>query len=137
MGVFFLFLFLRWSPYAKRPALTSSTTKLGEAVILKFYIAQHSRDKDLIKSLINNFGCGRIELNLEKSAVYFVITKFKDITDKVIPFFEKYPIQGVKALKFSNFKKVFELMKNKSHLTKMGLEKIRLIKLKLNFSRDH
>lgn len=105
--------------------------------MLKFHIAQHSRDKDLIKSLINNFGCGRIELNLEKSAVYFVVTKFNDITDKIIPFFEKYLIQGVKALDFSDFKKVVELMKNKSHLTKNGLEKIRLIKSKMNFSRDH
>jgi len=68
----------------------SSTTKLGETVILKFHIAQHSRDSDLIKSLINNFECGRIELNLEKSAVYLVVTKFKDITDKIITFFDKY-----------------------------------------------
>jgi hypothetical protein len=40
-------------------------------------------------SLITNLRCGRIELNLGRkmSAVYFIVTKFKDITEKIIPFF--------------------------------------------------
>jgi len=42
----------------------SSTCKSGEAVMLKFHIAQHSRDNELMRSLITNLGCGRIELIL-------------------------------------------------------------------------
>ena len=89
----------------------SSTIILSESVILKFHITRYIWDTNLIKSLINKLRCGRIELNLEKSAVYFVVIKFKDITNKVIPFFDKYPILGVKALDFSDFKKVVELMR--------------------------
>ncbi len=109
---------------------------LGEAVMLKFHIVQHSRDSELMKSLINDFGCGRIELNLKRSAVYFVVTKFDDIINKIIPFFDKYPIQGLKILDFSDFKSVVKLMDNKAHLTKEGLSKIRSIKSKMNFQRD-
>jgi hypothetical protein len=114
----------------------SSTYKLGEAVILKFQIAQHSRDSELMKSLVTNFECGRIELNLGRSAVYLVVTKFKDITEKIILFFDKYPLQGVKVLDFSDFKRVAELMKNKAHLTEQGLCQIRSIKSKMNLLRD-
>jgi len=39
--------------------------------------------------------------DLVELVVYFVVIKFKDITDKVIPFFDKYLIQGVKTLDFS------------------------------------
>nr|YP_010218686.1 LAGLIDADG endonuclease [Morchella brunnea]UBU98531.1 LAGLIDADG endonuclease [Morchella brunnea] len=92
----------------------SSTCKSGEAVMLKFQIAQHSRDSELMRSLITNLGCGRIELNLGRSAVYFVVTKFKDITEKIIPFFVKYPLQGVKVKDFEDFKRVTKLMENKA-----------------------
>ena len=55
--------------------------------------------------------------------------------DKVIPFFKKYPIIGVKALDFSDFCIVAELIKNKAHLTPKGLDEIRLIKLGMNKER--
>ena len=84
--------------------LKSSTCKIGKAVI-KFKIAQHSIDTELMKILISTLGCGRIELNLAKSAVYFLVTKYQDIVDKVIPFFDKY-LKGVKVSDYSDFKKV-------------------------------
>lgn len=77
------------------------------------------------------------ELNLGRSAVYFVVTKFKDITEKIIPFrasLDKYPLQGVKD--FEDFKRVTKLMENKAHLTKEGLSQIHSIKSKMNFKRD-
>lgn len=78
----------------------SLTTKLGKSVVLKFTIVQHSRDIELIKRLISTLDCGRVELLLKQSAVYFVVTNFKDIFEKIIPLFDKYPIRGVKALDF-------------------------------------
>jgi hypothetical protein len=95
----------------------STRCKLGEAVTLKFQITQHSRYSNLMKKLITNLGCGRIELNKERSAVYFLVTKFNDILQKIIPFFEKYPLEGLKSLDFACFKKVAELMKDKADMT--------------------
>jgi hypothetical protein len=51
-----------------------------------------------------------------------------DITTKIIPFFSKYPIKGIKSLDFSDFCKVAQKMENKDHLTEEGLNQIRLIK---------
>ena len=113
----------------------SITTKLRKSVVLKFHIVQHSRDIELINMLISTFGCGKFELILKQSAVYFVVVKFQDIFEKIIPFFDKYPIKGVKALDYSDFKKVAYIMYNKEHLTEEGLSKIQSIKLNMNLFR--
>lgn len=63
-----------------------------------------------MKILISTFGCGIIELNLTKSAVYFLVTKYQDIVDKVISFFDKY-LKGVKVSDYFDFKKVAILIK--------------------------
>jgi hypothetical protein len=113
----------------------SSSCKLEKAVVLKFQIVQHSRDIELMEMLIFTLGCGRIELAIKQSAVYFVVLKFKDISEKLIPFFDKYPIKGVKALDYSDFKKVVLLMNRKTHLTEQGLSEIQSIKLNMNLFR--
>jgi hypothetical protein len=115
----------------------SSTTKLGKSISLKFHIAQHSRDTELMKKFIAIFDCGRIELSLARSEVYFVVTKLQDITDKVIPFFDKSPIKGVKASDYADFKKVAMLLTKKDHLTEKGINKIKLIKSNMNFQRNY
>ncbi len=115
--------------------LKSSTCKIGKAVILKFQIAQHSRDTELMKILITTLGCGRIELNLARSVVYFLVTRYQDITDKVIPFFDKYPIKGAKVSDYYKFKKAATLMSKKAHLTEQGLSEIQYIKSNMNFIR--
>jgi hypothetical protein len=37
--------------------------------------------------------------------VYFLVTRYQDITQKVIPFFYKYPIKGAKVSDFAFLKK--------------------------------
>ena len=74
---------------------TYSIIKLQRMQVkLVFSISQHNRDKELMISLIEYFGCGNVYEN--RKAVDFIITKFSDLNNKVIPFFEKYSIQGVK-----------------------------------------
>lgn len=71
-----------------------------------------------MKSLILYLGCGRVEEESKASLVYFVVSRFENIIGKVIPFFDTYPILGVKALDYACFKQVAILMKDKTHLTK-------------------
>jgi len=108
---------------------------LGKSVQLVFLITQHSRDAQLMNSLVSYFGCGRYVLRKNKDFGEYVITKFSDLTEKVIPFFDKYKIIGVKALDFADFCKVHELVKNKAHLTPEGLELIEKIKSGMNKGR--
>ena len=56
------------------------------------------------------------------------ITKFSDIITIIIPFFDKYPLQGQKDLKFKDFKAVSQIMKTNDHLNIEGFKKILKIK---------
>jgi hypothetical protein len=114
----------------------SKTSKLGLTVKLKVQISQDCRDSELLESLVTLFGCGRVERTPRRSVVNFVVTNLSDITDKIIPFFNKYPIQGVKALDYADFCKVAKVMKDKGHLTVDGMELIQKIKSGMNTGRS-
>jgi hypothetical protein len=62
------------------------------------------------------------------------VTKFADIL-KIVEFFGKYPLVGVKPLDYQDFCKIAVLMKEKKHLTVSGLEEVRLIKAGMNRGR--
>lgn len=64
-----------------------------------------------------------------------MVTGLIGITENIIPFFLAHPLQGAKKKEFEDFVKVAELMKNKAHLNRDGLEKIRGIKFGMNFKR--
>ena len=113
--------------------LKPAKTKLGEAVHLEFQITQSLRDEQLMINFISYFKAGKC--NKTELGIYFRVAKFSDIIEKIIPFFDKYLIIGVKSQDYEDFKLAAELMKNKAHLTPEGLEKIRLIKAGINRGR--
>lgn len=88
-----------------------------------------------MKSIISYFGCGSYIARDNNDFGEFVVVKFSDITEKIIPFFDKYKIAGVKYQDYQDFKKVIELMKNKDHLTLEGMEIISKIKAGMNKGR--
>ena len=69
--------------------------------------------------------------------MYFIVSKFEDVSEKIIPFLDKSPIIGVKALDYADFKKVVEIMRNKGHLSDSGLDLIKTIKKGMNMERIH
>ena len=113
--------------------LSKSKTSTGCQIYLSFIITQHIRDELLMRSLIDYLGCGK--LTRKRDVYEFQVFKFTDITDKVIVFFEKYPILGEKAKDFADFCYVADLMKNKVHLTVEGAAKIQKIKEGMNKGR--
>nr|YP_009262122.1 hypothetical protein [Chrysoporthe deuterocubensis]AMX22197.1 hypothetical protein [Chrysoporthe deuterocubensis] len=109
---------------------------LGEGVKLVFKITQDKRNNEILALFSNIFGCGKVYNQSSKGGVQdFMITGLGDITNKVIPFFLAHPLKGAKLKEYQDWCKVAELMQNKEHLTKDGLEKIRSIKLGMNFKR--
>jgi len=80
--------------------LKSDAYKLGLYTNLEFQLVQHSRDESLIRSLVNYFGCGNFYIRQGKDFLSFRCTKFSDIENRIIPFFQEYNILGVKAKDF-------------------------------------
>lgn len=63
--------------------------------------------------------------------VKYRVGAFKDIRDKIIPFFKKYPLFGRKKKSFDIFCKIAEMIGAKKHLTKDGLREILRLKHQL------
>lgn len=105
----------------------------GGRVELAFVLTQHVRDLALIKCLADYFGCG--QYYSYKDYAEFKCCTFKYIYEKILPFFLKYPILGVKSKDFEDWIKVADIINSKAHLTKEGFEEIQLIKNGMNKGR--
>nr|QCW06944.1 hypothetical protein [Drechslerella brochopaga] len=97
-----------------------SETKLGTSVKLIIQVAQHTRDEELLNSFIEYLGCGFIVKRKNKEACEYKVENFPDILNKIIPFFDKNQIKGVKFNYYLDWCKVAEIIKSKNHLTLDG-----------------
>ena len=111
--------------------------KTGYTVQLRFSVNQHYRDHQLINSFITFFDCGSVwPGSTNRSVSEFIVSPLEAIINKIIPFFDQFPLQGVKRKDFADFCRVATLMKEKAHLTVSGLEQIRVIKSNMNKERQ-
>jgi hypothetical protein len=120
-------------------------------VSLRFSINLNIRDAEVLKSLVtyfNNWKKFSTEFNLKvnkenkyvsksNNTVSLAITQISELIEIIIPFFEQYPIQGLKSLDFEDFKKVAMMIGAKEHLTIKGLNRILEIKLNMNKHRKY
>ena len=114
--------------------LNSSSNRIGFQVTMVFQLTQHVRDEILMKSLIEYLDCGKVYRY--KDAFVYKVYKLSDLFEKILPFYQKNQIQGVKRQDFGDFCRALLLIKNKAHLTKEGLEEIQSIKAGMNHSRS-
>ena len=107
--------------------------------MLRFSIGQHARDKQLMGDFITYFNCGTLAKKFNKKYnnyhYEYQVNKFSDINTKIIPFFNKYPIVGVKLLDFQDFCKIVKIIEQNGHLIQSGLKNIREIKQGINKNR--
>jgi hypothetical protein len=86
--------------------LINSKTKVGKQVILIFSVTQHSRDAYLLRSFCEFLDCGKYYPSSTRNKGNYSVAKFSDIELKIIPFFLKYPILGVKSQDLSDFSRI-------------------------------
>ena len=112
--------------------ITNSSKKIGKRIQLRLTIVQHERDLKLMENIIKYLGTGKIYKYSDKLAVSLTILKLSDINEKIIPFFNKYPIDGIKLNDYLDWCKINQLMNNGLHLTNKGLNIIQKIKSGMN-----
>ena len=109
--------------------------KLGYRIEIGFRITQHSRDAQLMESFIDYFNCGKVRKDGRNSVLYFTVSNLTDNLEKIIPFFQKHRIIGVKYKDFEDWCKAAEIIRTGAHLSMEGLDELRKIKGKMNSSR--
>jgi hypothetical protein len=103
-------------------------------VRLIFEIELREDDEAILHEIAEMLDCGNIyRLDYERYAkwrphVKLKVSNFSDISQKIIPFFQRYPLQAKKRLQFERFCLVAELIESKQHLTPEGIEQIRALR---------
>lgn len=88
-----------------------------------------------MESLISYLGCGFIEKDSRGPWLYYTVTNFSHIQEKIIPFFHQYKIIGSKYLDYIDWCKIALIMENKNNLTPEGLNEIIALKGGMNKGR--
>ena len=113
----------------------SKSYRTGASVQLQFSITQHSRNIELMANIKDFLGCGFLKIKKKQPCIDFVVTRFIDIQNIILPLLQNNPLQGAKSQDYLDFIKVAEIIKNKAHLTDEGLDKILNIKNTMNKKR--
>ncbi|MDR1300624.1 MAG: LAGLIDADG family homing endonuclease [Candidatus Nomurabacteria bacterium] len=113
--------------------LNKNGTRLPEARLI-FEIELREDDLPILEKIRERLDCGNIyHLDYARYAkwrphVKYKVSNFKDISEKIIPFFKKYPPRAKKSESFAKFCQAAEIIKSKEHLTPEGIVKIRNLK---------
>ena len=91
------------------------------------------KDPTILTILKDVLGCGIIKTRKKDNLHSFDVTNPNEIIEKVIPFFQKYPVLSEsKKRNFAIFCKIASLMKKGEHKNSSGLRKILEFRENLN-----
>lgn len=112
------------------------TTKLGIQVVPEFQVSQHFDSVEVLELLIQVLDCGYLKPNHPKNprdlTWVYVVRSYKDLAEKVIPFFQNFQLRTAKRIDFEKFVQIIDLMKDGQHKTKPGLAHITQIAISMN-----
>lgn len=103
-------------------------------VRLKFEIELRGDDEPILREIKDTLGCGSIyRLKYERYEKWrphakYMVGSSKEIREKIIPFFLKYPLQAKKKKQFELFCEVSEMIERGEHKSLEGIDKIRQMK---------
>jgi hypothetical protein len=83
------------------------------------------------------FDCGKVDIrtNISTPRCDFIVQDTSFLLDKIISHFSLYPLLNLKQQDFLCFKEAILLVKEKKHLTREGLDKIKSLNLEMNSNR--
>ena len=113
------------------------TTKTGLDPRLNFEIELRGDDREILEAMASYLDCGRVyDLNYERYGwaphAKLKISGMKDIFEKIIPFFHRFPLRGKKRHSFELFCQAGEIFRDKRHLTQGGIEQLIAIRERMN-----
>ncbi|MCG8429920.1 MAG: LAGLIDADG family homing endonuclease [Candidatus Omnitrophica bacterium] len=112
--------------------------RLGYRIRLAFCIEVRESDREILEGIKKKLTCGNIytldfgrykgyEKKNWNRHVKYRVSNFSDISTKVIPFFKKYPLFGMKRKAFEVYCKIAEGICRREHITCDGLEKLKVL----------
>lgn len=112
----------------------SKRHRLGWEVRPSLSVSQNEDRAQLLYVIQERWECGFIRPDRSDKTLKFEVRKIRDLVERVLPRFRKYPLLSSKQEDVDNFEQVCVLMYNGEHRTLSGLEKIVTLAMKMNSS---
>jgi hypothetical protein len=105
-------------------------------IVPEFHVSQHEDNVEVLELVRCVLGCGYIKPNHRKNSKdvtwAFVVRSREDLKDKVIPFFQEFPLRTSKKDDFEKFASIVLAMCDGKHRTTDGLREL----LELSFAMN-
>ncbi len=108
------------------------TRKTGWRILPIFSIELHKKDLKLLEQIQSFFEIGSIYARKNRESAIYSVQSFADLSNTIIPHFNKYPLKSQKGKDFFLFKQALELINQKTLSTNEKLQEIINIKASMN-----
>lgn len=98
--------------------------KTGIEVRPSFSIGQNKRSLKLLEKIREHFGCGSIRFSDRDQCYRYETRDISEIVRKIIPHFQKFPLQSEKAKDFELFRGICSMISSSKHLNPEHLGRI-------------
>ena len=99
-------------------------TRFGFTITPEFKISQHKDHKKILEIIQDSLGCGKISIKSGQPNLFVLVEKNrKNLSEKIIPFFQKYSLI-VKKRQFQLFNEIVERLNKNEHKTRKGFERL-------------
>jgi LAGLIDADG endonuclease len=111
--------------------------KSGYQVVHRFVVTQGIKSLSSLEALQEFFGTGRIVINKrhdnhKEHLAQYIVNARADLLEKIIPFFEQYPLRTAKQQDFQKFTECMRRIARFEHTTKLGIVEIAQIVQTMN-----
>ena len=117
----------------------TTNVTLGLQAIPEFHVSQNGERISVLQLFVDTLDCGVIKKNAaadSRDKTYtFVVKRHRDLYERVVPFFERFPLRSEKQQEFLKFAQVVQMMHQKEHLSVAGLKRILEIAFSMNGAR--
>ena len=111
-----------------------ATAKFGFYVDPEFFIYQHKNRRAVLELAIDVFQSGRIHpKHGYPDVLVYAITSTKVISEKVVPFLERYMPYSARSSDYGKFGEAVRMFESGAHRTQEGMERI----VRLAYSMNH
>lgn len=101
-----------------------SKFKTGVEVRPSFALGQNKRNLSVLKDIQDYFGCGSIRFSKYDQLYKYEVRSIKDLRNRIVPHFKKYPLQTTKQNDFLIFEWVCKSIAAMEHLNSAKLAEI-------------
>lgn len=117
--------------------IRNTTTSSGWQVFPEFVVTQGEKSRSALEMIKRYFECGEIYINRrhdnhKECLLRYCIRSRKDLQEKIIPFFRRYPLRTTKCEDFEKFISILEEMDRGEHKNVQGLHRIASIIQSMN-----